>query len=348
MEPVDRLVVLPQCEQRVAVRPAIVAARGDQPSGPRDDVGHDSGGHEQQERHRTLAGGSIHRPERDARTAPGERIGDDEIDAEPRQRIQARPFHGCGSTESDTRRDDPRTPPDDRPPQIFALVALRIFHNRNRSSAVEEDEEEPEQDEARQDAVEQPDPAHHDTEPVDGEQETGDERCDDRARQLFRDEVHQQHRRGAHQRDHETPRRAVAGAEQPHSQRDDPLAQRRMHHEAPGPGERARIAGHERFVRAVAPGAFVAERPQRPGVFDVVRLIERERLRGGEVRQAQHGCKSRDHQRCQPADDAVPLRIQQQPVAQAPPERQALLRRREQRRGRRHGISLRRAPKLNG
>ena len=177
-------------------------------------------------------------------------------------------------------------------------------------------------------------------------QEAGDERCDDRTRQLFRDEVHQQHRRGAHQRDHETPRRAVAGAEQPHSQRDDPLAQRRMHHEAAGPGERARTAGHERLVRAVAPGSLVAERPQRPGVFDVVRLIERERLRGGEVRQAQHGCESGDHQRRQPADDAVPLRIKQHPVAQAPPERQALLGRREQRCGRRHGISLRRAPKL--
>ena len=336
--------VLPQGDQRVGVALPVVPSGRHEPSGPADQVHGESGEDEQHERDGTLAERGGSRPQDHSGAAPRQRIGDDDVEAETREHVQARPFHGRGRPERQPCGDEPGATPEHRPPERVGTLGVSPLEHGDRPLPVDDHEEHAQQDEEGQDAVEQGDAAHHDAQTVDREQRPRHARDDDRAAEAAGDQVDQQHRCGAEHRGGEAPSRAVVGSADRHAERDEPLAERGVHDERALLGQRQLLQRDERIVGVLAPGALVAQGPQRPGVFDVVGLVEGELVRVGDVDQAQERGDRGDDERREPADRATPVGIQQQTIAELPVARRPLGGSGEQWFGRGHRSSLDNVP----
>ena len=88
-------------------------------------------------------------------------------------------------------------------------------------------------------------------------------------------------------------------------QRDQPLADLRVHHVRADVGQAAGVARLERRVRVVAPRRLEAVDQQRVRVLDVVRLVEHQLVRAAQVPEPQHRRQQRDRERPQPAREPV-------------------------------------------
>jgi hypothetical protein len=142
-------------------------------------------------------------------------------------------------------------------------------------------------DEQADEHVEQPGAAHRDREAVDREQPPGEGRPPARAEQAQGEQAHEQHGERAGQRGRQPPRPALADVGV-HAEPDEPLAERRVDDERPLAGqERAPVTRLERRVRVVGPLRLAAAGAERPGILDVVGLVEHERVGPAEPPQPQ-------------------------------------------------------------
>ena len=118
-----------------------------------------------------------------------------------------------------------------------------------------------------------------------------------RAEHPARGPAHHEDRQRAQQRHREPPAERAGHAEQLLADGDQPLADRRVHHEVGGVTEDARRAVGEHHVRLldrVRHPALVAVLQQRPGLLDVVRLVEHELVRPAELPEPQEAADRRD------------------------------------------------------
>ena len=164
----------PQARRRTHVGGMpVVSAAAEEPPRPRDEVMTNATGtrlHEGRD-----GPGAAHPPATADTPAPADqRVRDHRVHPDPRDDVQARPLHGgrgterrrrppaatAGSTAAVPTRAARRRPRERRPRATQA-----VWCSRSRS-----DEPERQQDEERQDAVQQRDPAHHDRQPVDRDQ----------------------------------------------------------------------------------------------------------------------------------------------------------------------------------
>ena len=196
VEVVDRLVIVPEREKWIRIRIAVIPALGDQPTGPGCQVGDGRYRYEEEERHGPLPERGIRKPPPDPGASSCQGIDHDEVDAQRRQDVEARPFHCGRGTERDAGGQDPRTRPQHRSPARRVVAGCCERDSGLHPVAIDQDEPERQQHEEHQEAIEQSDSAEDDPEPIHGEKESGDAGPDGRTRQAAGDENQDQHGRG--------------------------------------------------------------------------------------------------------------------------------------------------------
>ncbi len=172
-------------------------------------------------------------------------------------------------------------------------------------------------DEEGEEDVEQRRTRHHEREPVEGEQQTGQPaqqgRTGDAADQADGDQDQQ----GAEDQGREPPAEGVH-PEQLLAGSDQPLADLRVNDEAPAVLHHVgRAAGHA-GVGVAGPVAFVAELEQRVGVLGVVGLVEDQLVGIAQIHQAHHEGDGGDREGDQPAGEPVGRHRHAQPLEGGP------------------------------
>ena len=148
--------------------------------------------------------------------------------------------------------------------------------------------------------VQQGGPRHDEGQPVDGEQQPGQAADQGRAgHPPDEPDQHEHQQRPEHQRG-DAPAERVH-AEQVLAERDQPLADRRVHDELRRLLHHVDVARRDLVVRVLAPVALVAELQQRVRVLGVVRLVEDQLVGVGEVRQPQDERDRGDHAASRPS-----------------------------------------------
>ena len=144
---------------------------------------------------------------------------------------------------------------------------------------------EAEECEEHNEVVEQGHTAHDDGVAVDGEQKAADQCQQTGLKQLSGHEHDEHDGEYPHHHGRQAPAPGIVGAEQLHTQGDEPLAERRMHHERRVSREDIGTPGLELRIGVGRPGGLVAVVEERPGVLDIKSLVEDERVGHPEVPQ---------------------------------------------------------------
>ncbi|GMA28341.1 hypothetical protein GCM10025874_15940 [Arenivirga flava] len=183
-------------------------------------------------------------------------------------------------------------------------------------AAVEQCEGGAEQPEQRQEDVEQADPRQHDGTAVHSEHEAGDAGEHGAAPEQLRHDHRERDEQHPGDRRADAPADRVLGTEGGETERDEPLAERRMRHVAGIRRVAVDVARFEGVVRPVRPFALVAEVQQGPGVLDVEGLVEDERVRLAEVPEPGDGGEQQHGGGGRPAQHATAARVGTQAVEQ--------------------------------
>ncbi len=328
--------VVPEAAQRVGhdradpgTRPpsspvACVPAVAGEPSGPGRHVGDERSEHDRHERQRAVL---EHGPEPrrgDSGSLPGLNLPRDGEQPERRDREQPAPLRRARQPQQHRRRQPPRSPRQQRSPGAAVRVEQRSLRPPGVLAAgrvaVDEQAGERRDDEHRQDAVEQRDPAHGNGHAVDGEQQSG-ERAEQRGpEQPATGPYHEYRRDDAGQRAGQAPSVRIH-AEQLNAAGDQPLAGRGMDDERGVTGEDVEVSREHHLVGPVDEAARFTEPEQRVRVLRVVRLVEHQPVWSPEIDEPQRRRDGAHEQRRGPAHEAVRRHRPDEPLSHCGPAR---------------------------